>query len=148
MMKRGRRLLHRLLLLFHPREFREDHGEEWLEMANDSSTYRILKDTASSLPLTWRQVGSGNPSPHPERPNMLDAFWTDLRFAFRTLGKNPGFSVAALLTLSLGIGANTAVFSVVSGVLLDPLPYPEPDRLMALFMSEESEGDFERPWSV
>jgi predicted permease len=54
----------------------------------------------------------------------------DLRFAARQLLKNPAFSTIAVLTLSLAIGANTAIFSAVDAVLLDPLPYPEPDRLM------------------
>src|SRR3974377_1251278 len=60
-------------------------------------------------------------------------FWQDLRYGFRMLLKNPSFSVIAVATLAPGIGANTALFSVINGVLLNPLPYRDADRLIALY---------------
>jgi putative ABC transport system permease protein len=62
----------------------------------------------------------------------MATFWHDLRYGLRVLAKAPGFTVVAVLTLALGIGADTAVFTVVYGVLLRPLSFPHPERLVQL----------------
>src|SRR5579884_15525 len=59
---------------------------------------------------------------------------SEVRVAFRSLRRTPGFAAAAVVTLALGIGANTAIFSLFDAVVLRPLPYPEPDRLVALLV--------------
>jgi predicted permease len=67
------------------------------------------------------------------RRPLLESAVADSRYALRQLRRNPGFASLAILTLALGIGATTAIFSVVYGVLLRPLPYPDPDRIVAVF---------------
>ncbi len=70
----------------------------------------------------------------------MSGFLNDLRFGFRQLARKPGFATAAILTLALGIGANTAVFSVLSGYLLKPLPYPHSERLVQINEDQAKAG--------
>jgi putative ABC transport system permease protein len=71
---------------------------------------------------------------------FIESFWQDVRTGARMLRKNAGFAVVAILTLALGIGANTAIFSVIDAVLLRPLPYDNPDRIVVVLESNPSKG--------
>jgi predicted permease len=70
----------------------------------------------------------------------FESILADLKFAFRRLGKSPGFAATVLLTLAIGIGANTTVFSVINGVLLKPLPYPDSEQLVSLWLNAPGAG--------
>lgn len=91
-----------------------------------------IPDWAELARTIGRTKRSGKAAPPPPRLPLFDAAWQHLWQAARALRRQPGFALLAVLTLALGIGAATAVFSIVHGVLLQPLPYGDPDRLVRL----------------
>src|SRR5262249_29257586 len=77
----------------------------------------------------------------------LEDLSQDFRYALRTLRRNPGFAAVALLTLALGVGSTTVMFTVVNSVLLKPLPYHEPDRLLKLQEQTEKSNQYGNLWA-
>src|SRR3989304_7999971 len=68
----------------------------------------------------------------------MDTLWRDTRFALRTMRKNPGFTAVAVLSLALGVGANTTIFTLLNAALLSPLPVDRPSELVAVYTTDQA----------
>ena len=146
--------LYRLLLRATPRSFRARYGAELLGVFREQRGEPVYAGVGGALRF-WREIGwdwvktmvasrqtSPSPATRAGRVNgfgtgrgevMMDAFRQDLAFAVRSLLRAPGFTAVAVLTLAIGIGANAAIFGVVRTVLMEPLPYGEPDRVVTIW---------------
>src|SRR5215475_7567908 len=129
-------------------QYLEDCYAEWLASgAREAEAYlRTLAELSGSEMLA-RELRRAERPAEPiwvgtnRRTNMIASLWQDLRYGARMLLKRPSFTLIATLTLALGVGANTAIFSVVDAVLLRPLPFREAGRLMMLGTVGTREGD-------
>ena len=126
-----------LLLLLYPASFRYEYAEELRRLF----AHRLREASWLGVPVVWVEA-LGDVTANAIRVHA-DLFRQDLRFAFRTLRAAPAFSVTAVLVTALGVGANTAVFSVADRVLLRPLPYADPDRLLKVWEAVPGYGRME-----
>jgi putative ABC transport system permease protein len=116
-----------------PRRFRARFRQEWeaeLEYREALLARWDRLDWRTRFELLWRSLGAFWDALWLQRQRWEDDMMQDLRFGARMLLKNPGFTLVATITLALGVGANTAIFSVVNALMLRPLPFPNPDRLV------------------
>jgi putative ABC transport system permease protein len=158
-MKLWERLLIRWLPKLYPKEFRLEFQDQWAEfIVEQRREERYRSRFLGGLRFWWDvgwdvvvsasrirrepgQVPKGNGG-RTRGPHAMDSLLQDLRFSFRTLRRRPLFTGVAVVTLGLGIGASTAMFSVVDGVLMVDSPYREPDRVMSIWQGLEGRDGY------
>jgi putative ABC transport system permease protein len=138
--------IYRALLRLLPFDFRSDYGPEMETVFQEQHKEAGRRNGATGVLRLWCEtiVGIFRTAPG----EHLAMFRQDAGFALRMMRKSPGFTLAAVLTLGLGIGANSAIFSVVNAVLLKPLPYEHGDRLVTLQQQAPRAGMLNQPFSV
>ena len=149
------RRVYTALLRLYPATFRQRFGADLVELFSDKYRSATSQGTVALARFWLRIVRDAvatsvaerfEPSlvSH-ERGPLMEGLLKDVRYAFRTMARRPALSVTIVLTLALGIGANTAIFSLVNTVLLRPLPYPEPEQLVMVWEQQLERTDAVRP---
>jgi predicted permease len=142
--------LYRLLVRLTPRGFRDEYGEEMCRVAEERWLEENARGGRGASALFWfRQslalVGATARLRRHQYDSTggmtMDGFVRDLRHAVRGLARRPGFTTVTVLTLGLGIGASTAIFSAVNAVLLRPLPYTDAERVAVVFQTDVATGE-------
>ncbi|MDH3223653.1 MAG: ABC transporter permease, partial [Gemmatimonadota bacterium] len=141
----------RLLLRWAPRRFQSDFGQEVIQTV--AARHQDLGPDANLGARTrfwWREtralaravIHERSEDRNPQvRESIMEGLWKDVRHSTRALAKRPGFTLIATLTLALGIGATTAMFSAIHAVLLSELPYEDPDRVVTFYQLDARDGE-------
>jgi len=132
---------------FHRRRSDADLQEEIRTYLEEETAENVARGMTSVEARRQARIKLGNPQRVREElwqqntVTMIDNLWRDLRYAARTLRRTPGFATIAILVMALGIGANVALFTIVRDVILKPLPFKDPDRLLMLYEARLHEED-------